>query len=85
MMYSNLLELLQDYLIIFGLGTAAFTNSKMLGHSESHFLFSEVAKSKYSFIIFGVAYEEIITGIKFFLWNCNGIDGSGVDAPCRIL
>ena len=84
-MYSNLLELLQDYLIISGLGTTTFTSSKKLGHPESHFLFSKIAKSKYSFILFGAVYEEIITGIKFFLWRCNGIDGSGVDAPCRIL
>ena len=85
MMYSNLLELLQDYLIISALGTMTFTSSKKLGHSESHFLFSKIAKSKYSFILFGAACEEIITGIKFFLWNYNGIDGSGVDAPCCIL
>ena len=67
MMYSNLLELLQDYLIISGLGTTTLTSSKELGHSESHFLFSKIAKSKYSFILFGVAYEESITDTKFFV------------------
>ena len=25
--------------------------------------------------------RKLLLALSFFLWNCNGIDGSGVDAP----